>query len=133
MLMANPKANIIIFEPLSIRTNNPKSVFDTHRDKISKKIVEAILHCIKFGKSKTVFAELIVPSSKEIIYLNVDESSFLETLETNMDVLIENEEYELCAEIMKAKEKIIKGLPKKSSRKKKKEATDDLINAIKKL
>ena len=131
--MTNPKANIIIFEPLSIRTNNPKSVFDTHRDEISKKIVEAILHCIKFGKSKTTFAEIIVPSSKEIICLNVDESSFLETLETNMDVLVENEEYELCAEIMKAKEKIIKGLPKKSSRKKKKEATDDLINAIKKL
>ena len=131
--MANPKANIVIFEPLSIRTNNPKSVFDTYRDEISKKIVEAILHCIKFGKSKTVFAELIVPNSKEIICLNVDENSFLETLETNMDVLVENEEYELCAEVIKAKEKIIKGLPKKSPRKKKKEATDDLINVIKKL
>jgi hypothetical protein len=131
--MANPKANIIIFEPLSIRTNDPKSVFDTHRDEISKKIVEAILHCIKFGKSKTTFAEIIVPNSKEIVCLNVDESSFLETLEANMDILVENEEYELCAEIVKAKEKIIKGLPKKSTRKKKKDAVDDLINTIKKL
>ncbi len=131
--MVNPKANIIIFEPLSIRTNDPKSVFDTHRDEISKKIVEAILHCIKFGKSKTTFAEIIIPNSKEIVCLNVDESSFLETLEANMDILVENEEYELCAEIMKAKEQLANGLPKKKTRKKKKEAIDNLIGTIKNL
>ena len=133
MAMPNPKANIIIFEPLSIRTDNPKSVFDDYRSEISKKIVEAVLHCIKFGKSKAVFVEIIVPGSKEIICLSVDESSFIDNLDKNLNTLVEDEEYELCAEIMKAKEKILKGLPKKTTRKKKKEAVDDLINTIKKL
>ena len=113
--MINPKANIIIFEPLSIRTNKPKEVFDNYRDEISKKIVEAILHCIKFGKSKTVFAEIIVPKTKEIICLNVEENNFLDVLTQNLDVLVENEEYELCAEILKE------------------EAIDNLIGTIKNL
>ncbi len=131
--MTNHKTNIVVFQPLSIRTNKPGGVFKQHKEDLSRKVVEAILHCIKFGKSKTVFAEIIVPASKEIICLNIEEENFLDTLNKNLNILVELEEYELCAEIMKAKEKIIKGLPKKSSRKKKKNAVDDLINTIKKL
>ena len=127
------KANITIFEPLSIRTNAPKTVFEDYRYEFAVKIVEAVIHCIKFGKSKTVFAELIIPSSKEIICLNVEEDNFLENLDKNLDILVEYEEYELCAELMKAKEKIINGLPKKSAIKKKKEAIDNLIGTIKNL
>lgn len=127
------KANITIFEPLSIRTNTPKTVFEDYRYEFAVKIVEAVLHCIKFGKSKAVFAEIIIPKSKEIVCLNVEETSFLENLEKNLDILIELEEYELCAELVKAKEKIINGLPKKTARKRKKEAVDDLIGTIKNL
>jgi|LauGreDrversion4_2_1035121.scaffolds.fasta_scaffold237636_3 hypothetical protein len=127
------KANITIFEPLSIRTNAPKTVFEDYRYEFAVKIVEAVIHCIKFGKSKTVFAEIIIPKSKEIVCLNVEETSFLENLEKNLDLLIELEEYELCAELVKAKEKIINGLPKKTARKRKKEAVDDLIGTIKNL
>ena len=127
------KANITIFEPLSIRTNAPKTVFEDYRYEFAVKIVEAVIHCIKFGKSKTVFAEIIIPKSKEIICLNVEETSFLENLEKNLDLLIELEEYELCAELVKAKEKIINGLPKKTARKRKKEVIDDLIGTIKNL
>lgn len=127
------KANITIFEPLSIRTNAPKTVFEDYRYEFAVKIVEAVLHCIKFGKSKAVFAEIIIPKSKEIVCLNVEETSFLENLEKNLDILIELEEYELCAELVKAKEKIINGLPKKTARKRKKEAVDDLIGTIKNL
>ena len=131
--MVSNKKNIVVFEPLSIRTNKPKLVFEQYKLEIAIKIVEAILHCNKFGKSKTVFAELIIPSSKEIICLNVEEDNFLENLDKNLDILVEYEEYELCAELMKAKEKIINGLPKKSAIKKKKEAIDNLIGTIKNL
>lgn len=131
--MGNNKKNIIVFEPLSIRTNNPSLVFDEHKLEISEKVVEAILHCIKFGKSKAVFAEIIIPKSKEIICLNVEEDNFLDNLEKNLNTLIEHEKYELCAELIKAKEKIINGLPKKNSRQKKKEAVDNLIGTIKNL
>ena len=131
--MANYKTNIVVFEPLSIRTNKPGEVFKQHREDLAKKMVEAILHCIKFNKSKAVFAEIIVPVSKEIIHLNIEENNFLENLDKNLEVLVELEEYELCAELMKAKEKIINGLPKKSAIKKKKEAIDNLIGTIKNL
>ena len=131
--MANYKTNIVVFEPLSIRTNKPGEVFKQHREDLAKKMVEAILHCIKFNKSKAVFAEIIVPVSKEIIHLNIEENNFLENLDKNLEVLVELEEYELCAEIMKAKEHLANGLPKKKTRKKKKEAIDNLIGTIKNL
>jgi hypothetical protein len=131
--MANYKTNIVVFEPLSIRTNKPGEVFKQHREDLAKKMVEAILHCIKFNKSKAVFAEIIVPVSKKIIHLNIEENNFLENLDKNLEVLVELEEYELCAEIMKAKEQLANGLPKKKTRKKKKEAIDNLIGTIKNL
>ena len=131
--MKNNKSNIVVIEPLSIRTNKPKMVFNEYRVEMAIKVVEAILHCIKFGKSKTVFAEIIIPASKEIVCLNIEEHNFLDTLNTNLDILVEEEEYELCAELVKAKEKIVNGLPKKSKRKSKKEAVDNLIGTIKNL
>jgi hypothetical protein len=131
--MTNYKTNIVVFEPLSIRTNKPGEIFKQHREDLAKKMVEAILHCIKFNKSKAVFAEIIVPASKEIIHLNIEENNFLENLDKNLEVLVELEEYELCAEIMKAKEQLSKGLPKKTPRKRKKEAIDNLIGTIKNL
>jgi hypothetical protein len=105
----------------------------THRLELAIKLVEAILHCIKYGKSKMTFVEMIVESSKEIVSLNVQEHNFLDSLEKNLKILEEYEEYELCAEIMKAKDKILTGLPKKSKRAQQKEAVDNLINTIKSL
>lgn len=125
----------LIFESLLIRTDKPDQVFELHRRKISKKTVEAILHCIKYNKSKLTFLEIVIPASKQIITINVEESNFLENLEKNLEIMIEYEEYELCAEIVKAKEKITKGFPKKSRRSKKKQNddVDNLINTIKNL
>lgn len=122
-----------IFEPLTIRLEKTEDVFLLYRLELAIKVTEAVLYCIKYNKPKLIFAEIIVESTKEILSFNVTESSFLENLEKNLKILEEYEEYELCAEIMKAKEKIMKGLPKKSKRAKQKEAVDDLINTIKNL
>jgi hypothetical protein len=122
-----------MFHPLRIKTNSPKEIFDTHKLKLAQKVTEGILHCIKYSKPKIVFAEIVIPNSQEIVSLNVSETSFLETLDKNLGILEGFEEYEWCAEIMKAKEKILKGLPKKSTKKKKSEATEGLIGAIKNL
>lgn len=127
------KTNIVVFEPLSIRTNHPKTIFESYKYELATKVVEAILHCLKFGKSKIVFAEIIIPSSKEIVCLNIEETNFLESLEKNLDALVELEEYELCAEIIKAKEKLLNKKSKKKTRKSKKEAVDNLIGTIKNL
>lgn len=122
-----------IFEPLTIRLEKAEDVFLLYRLELAIKVTEAVLYCIKYNKPKLIFAEIIVESTKEILSFNVTESSFLENLDKNLIILEEYEEYELCAEIMKAKEKIMKGLPKKSKRAKQKEAVDDLISTIKNL
>lgn len=124
-----------IFEPLLIRTDKPDKVFEIYRRKIAKKTTEAILHCIKYGKIKLTFLEIVIPLSKQIITLHINEENFLENLDKSLPILIEYEEYELCAELMKAKEKIAKGLPKKKTRKKKDNSNDvdNLINTIKNL
>jgi hypothetical protein len=134
--MANAVNINPIFEPLLIRTDKPDDVFKIYRRKISKKTVEAILHCIKYNKSELTFLEIIIPSSKHVITIHVEEDNFLENLEKNLETLIEYEEYELCAEIVKAKEAIANGLPKKPKRRSKKKQSDDidnLINTIKNL
>jgi hypothetical protein len=122
-----------IFHPLRIKTSTPKEIFTTHKLELTKKTTEAILHCIKYSKPKIVFAEVVIPASMEVVSLNVNETAFLKTLEKNIETLEKFEEYEWCAEIMKAKEKILKGFPKKSLKKKKSEATGDLISVIKNL
>ncbi len=122
-----------IFKPLLVTTNKPADLFTIYKLETSKAIVEAVLHCIKYNKSKMVFAEVAIPNSKEIISLNIDENSFLESLDKNLNILEEYEEYELCAELVKAKEKILKGYPNKAKKNNKKEAADNLINTIKNL
>lgn len=122
-----------IFEPLTIRLEKTEDVFLLYRLELAIKVTEAVLYCIKYNKPKLIFAEIIIESTKEILSFNVTESSFLENLDKNLKILEEYEEYELCAEIMKAKEKILKGLPKKSARKQKNEAVENLISTIKNL
>jgi len=134
LVMAINKITIApMFHPLRIKTNSPKEIFNTHKLKLAQKVTEGILHCIKYSKPKIVFAEIVIPKSMEVVSLNVSEASFMETLDKNLETLEEFEEYEWCAEIMKAKEKLLKGLPKKSTKKKKAEATEGLIGAIKNL
>ena len=121
------------FKPFTIKLEKADDVFTLYRLEIAIKVTEAVLYCIKYNMPKLIFAEVILESTQEILSLNVTEHSFLENLEKNLIILEEYEEYELCAEIMKAKEKILKGLPKKSTRKQKDENVDKLINTIKNL
>ena len=121
------------FKPFTIKLEKADDVFTLYRLEIAIKVTEAVLYCIKYNMPKLIFAEVILESTQEILSLNVTEHSFLENLEKNLIILEEYEEYELCAEIVKAKEKILKGLPKKSTRKQKDENVDKLINTIKNL
>lgn len=122
-----------IFEPLTIRLEKAEDVFVLYRLDLAKKVTEAVLYCIKYDRPKLIFAEIIIEPTKEILSFNVTESTFLENLDKNLIILEEYEEYELCAEIMKAREKILKGLPKKSARKQKNETVENLISTIKNL
>jgi hypothetical protein len=122
-----------VFKPFIIKLEKTDDIFNLYRLEIAIKVTEAVLYCIKYNMPKLIFAEVLIDKTQEILSLNVTEQTFLENLEKNLIILEEYEEYELCAEIVKAKEKILKGLPKKSARKQKNENVDKLINTIKNL
>ena len=124
------------FEPLFIKTDKPGMPGPEHKLAIARHTVKAVEFACEH-KLKYIVACLIMSSVvgglNMVTSLAMDDEDYIENLDGCLSTLEEHEEYELCAEIMKAKEKIIKGLPKKSIRKKKKEAIDNLIGTIKNL
>lgn len=122
------------FEHLLVETDDIKSVFDTYKIDISKKIVEAVSYCIENNKPEIMFMEIELPLEEKILSFLVEEKSFLSYLDTNLPTLVEYEEYELCDKVVKMKERIQQGLPKRrKSKKKKDDDINDLINVIKNL
>jgi hypothetical protein len=101
------------FKPFTIKLEKTDDIFILYRLELAIKVTKAVLYCIKYNIPKLIFAEVIIGSTQEILSLNVTENTFLENLDKNLIILEEYEEYELCAEIVKTREKILKGLPKK--------------------
>lgn len=87
------------------------SVFDSdefeelvsNRDvRISKALVETILKNLK-GRKRHLHALSVLVEQEQTIYdITVDREEFIITLNQNLPVLEENEDYETCADIIKA-------------------------------
>jgi len=87
------------------------SVFDSeefekmvaNRDlRISKALVETILKNLN-GRKRHLHALSILVEQEQTIYdITVDRQDFVTTLEHNLSILQDNEDYETCAEIVKA-------------------------------
>jgi len=87
------------------------SVFDSdefermvaNRDlRISKALVETILKNLN-GRKRHLHALSILVEQEQTIYdITVDRQDFVVTLEQNIPILQDNEDYETCAEIVKA-------------------------------
>jgi protein-arginine kinase activator protein McsA len=87
------------------------SVFDSdefekmvaNRDlRISKALVETILKNLN-GRKRHLHALSILVEQEQTIYdITVDRQDFVTTLEQNLSVLQDNEDYETCAEVVKA-------------------------------
>jgi hypothetical protein len=80
--------------------------------RISKALVETILKNLN-GRKRHVHALSVLIEQEQTIYdITVDRKEFVVTLEQNLTIFEENEEYETCAEIVKAikflKEKKVK-------------------------
>lgn len=96
-------------------------------------MVEAVLYCIDNKEDGLIFADIIVPFSQEVVQLSVYKDSFIDILDKNLKILEDYEEYEMCAEVLKAKNKLIKKSSKTPVKRNKKEAINNLIHTIKKL
>lgn len=98
------------FEPIEIYADKPTDVFETHRVQISKAIVEGIDYGIKYKQKRVDFAKVII-NNILVITLSIDSREFTDLLEEQLQTLIDFEEYETCALVVKLKEKLNK--PKK--------------------
>jgi hypothetical protein len=95
------------FRPINIFANSPSDIFETHRCEIAKAIIEGISFGIRNKKEKVDFAEIIV-KEMIVITLSIDSKEFVQLLDENIQTLVEYEEYELCAQALKLKNKINK-------------------------
>jgi hypothetical protein len=100
------------FEPLKIKVDKPTEVFQSHRQIISKAIVEGVDFGIKYKKKKVDFAKVLV-NNFLVITLSIDSREFSDLLDEQLDTLVEYEEYETCALLMKLKDKLNEEVTKK--------------------
>lgn len=93
------------YKPIEINAEEPSDIFETHRKEISKAIVDGIEYGIRNKKKRVDFAKVLI---KEIIVitLSIDSREFTELLDEQLQVLIDFEEYETCALVMKLKNKL---------------------------
>lgn len=94
------------FEPIELYADEPADIFQTYRREISKAIVEGIDYGIKYKKKRVDFAKVIV-NNILVITLSIDSREFTDLLEENLQTLIDFEEYETCALVIKLKDKLI--------------------------
>jgi hypothetical protein len=121
------------FTPLLLQVDNPSDIFVKHRLELSKSAVEAVSYCVNNKLTNIVFVEIETIPSLSTLQLRVDQQSFLDVLDKNLETLEKFEEYELCAEILRLKDKIAKLKAKKTRTPRKNRSIDDLIKTIKDL
>lgn len=93
------------FKAIEIQTENPSDIFSTHKVEISKTIISAIEFGIKYKRKRIDFAQIII-KDKLVITLSIDSREFLDLIDQNLEILIEEEEYESCALAVKMKDKL---------------------------
>jgi hypothetical protein len=87
-------------------------VFQTHRAEIAKAIVQGIEYGLKSKKKRVDFAQVIVKQFL-VVTLSIDSREFGDLLEENLQTLIDFEDYETCALVMKLKDKLNEKVTKK--------------------
>ena len=95
------------YSPIEIHANEPSDIFETHRKEISKAIVEGIQYGLRYKKKRVDFARVLIKNII-VITLSIDSREFSDLLDENLQTLIDFEEYESCALVVKLQEKLNK-------------------------
>ena len=95
------------FKPIQINADDPSDIFEMNRRELAKAIVEGIAFGIRNKKKRVDFAKVLI---KEIIVitLSIDSREFTDLLEEQLQILIDFEEYESCALVVKLQNKLNK-------------------------
>ena len=95
------------FKPIEIHADEPSDIFENNRRELAKAIVEGIQHGLRTKKKRVDFAKVLI---KEVIVitLSIDGREFSDLLEENLQTLIDFEEYESCALVVKLQNKLNK-------------------------
>ena len=95
------------YKPIQITADDPSDIFETNRRELAKAIVEGIQFGIKNKKKRVDFAKVLI---KEVfvITLSIDSREFTDLLEEQLQILIDFEEYESCALVVKLQNKLNK-------------------------
>jgi hypothetical protein len=95
------------YAPIEIHADEPSDIFEMHRRQISKAIVDGIQYGIRYKKKRVDFAKVLIKNII-VITLSIDSREFQDLLDENLQTLIDFEEYESCALVMKLKDKLNK-------------------------
>jgi len=95
------------YTPTQIHANDPSDIFELNRRELAKAIVYGIQHGIRTKKKRVDFAKVLI---KEVIVitLSIDSREFTDLLEEQLQILIDFEEYESCALVVKLQNKLNK-------------------------
>ena len=95
------------YKPIEITAADPSDIFEENRRELAKAIVDGIQHGLRYKKKRVDFAKVLI---KEIIVitLSIDSREFTDLLEEQLQILIDFEEYESCALVVKLQNKLNK-------------------------
>ena len=95
------------YTPIQISADEPADIFESNRRELAKAIVAGIEFGLRNKKNRVDFAKVLI---KEIIVitLSIDSREFTDLLEEQLQILIDFEEYESCAKVVKLQKKLNK-------------------------
>jgi hypothetical protein len=95
------------YTPIQIHANDPSDIFELNKLELAKAIVIGIQHGIRTKKKRVDFAKVLIKGII-VITLSIDSREFKELLEEQLQVLVDFEEYESCALVVKLQDKLNK-------------------------
>lgn len=95
------------YKPIEITADDPSDIFETNRRELAKAIVDGIQYGLRTKKKRVDFAKVLIKGII-VITLSIDSREFSDLLEEQLQILIDFEEYESCALVVKLQNKLNK-------------------------
>jgi hypothetical protein len=98
---------------LVLETDDPDEIFYKYKYAISRALIKGIEWSLRYKKNNVTFVEIYV-NDMIVIDLTLYEEDFMDALNANLETLIECEDYETCALVIKLKNKLNEKVIKKA-------------------